>query len=228
MSRPYDLKAAVALGDLNRSLSRNLLHMIMDLGGTLEELREFMDRADSGDAWREFAKRIINAPIWKLEGQDFDLGPIDFYSSGDAFLTSHLDVATCINKHVLEGNISTYPTGPCTYRLHHRPDALQLYRLLNPLYKSLDQLSRKIEYAGWRELIAFAGHIGKMSLDGYQVLALGSHYVTPSGAYTVPILQTIGRTEVVWEAIATKESARVNNRRFFLTRVYPETSSAQS
>ncbi len=221
MSQYNDLRDALLLGDLNHTLSREIVHAMLSMGGELRELQFAMkDREKWKALMRGLAMKIIDSPLWLTASNTFDLD-VDHDISDNGFLEKTPTVRTKFYRSIYEKiALRSYekPKGRCVYRLHHVDRELSLHQLL------VLPLPDGLEHAGWRELYMAACLMDDIDPKGYSVLALGSKHFDDDQVPHVPHLGADRRehredqTWFFWHP--TNCVCGKTTRRFYLVRDY--------
>lgn len=225
------LSQLISVSDQQAVFWKAFLQAFIDHNGGPEELDALLKDATNGRHWfNELAKKVIGG-VWNFAESLVDLGAIDFNCSFKDFAAQYPSVS------IVHGAREDYslrwtgaaPHGPCKYRLIHFGKPMSFNRILE--YKLFTQSGVKIEYAGFRELVAYVATFRPEDLKGFTIVAPGSRMssttLQPSNNWevhkTFPVGGEAGQmVDISWHGVRDGNEDRceygVNN--FFLVRVY--------
>lgn len=221
MESSFNLRDIIRMGQLSNRLVADLLEVLINVGGDKRDLDQLVGQR-SGEDWNRkrllmtLAKSMTAEELWKVVDERVDLGRIGFDLHVNHLIEKH-GIVTVIDPERYNLSIVDSvrpPSSTITYSLFHDDRAHCLWEM------RAHGAHQNLQFAGWRELLAYGAHLASrnISLNGYEIYGLGSHFPTGDEKVIYPRLcQLRGQTSFNWMPYKEKFTPH-SRRRFYLVR----------
>ena len=223
-------KALIGDFDEIAVLWKGLLNAVSDHGGNTRDVEKLIEDIKGPKVLvSELARKLVGS-VWKLADRLTNIGPIDFDCPPQEFMARYPTIKFPPGMGLEdERRWTTHPRqdDACLYGLRHFPKPPIFNDIVeNPEYRNGH--GNDVEYAGWRELVAYLSKLNPGDISGHPILAAGSRSVNyisrtetePGYIFPVGVEYPPGAPELSWMGVKRPESEKFENRCFYLVRVY--------
>ena len=235
MSFNTGLSGLLSNSDQQNMIWRSLLQSFIDHGGSSRHLDKLLADANGDRKLIDLLVKQVIGSIWRIVQYPISITnldtTIDFECSARTFLGYYPEMNPHPDHFADRSGKAEYtetiPSRPCKYRLVHfskPPSFLDITE-----YRHGDNE----EWAGWRELFAFANHQRNEDWSNYRILAPGSlsidryesrqqKKVVTSKMFPVAVNDREGKVDLSWRGFKRPETDRFDTQLFYLARVYDD------
>src|SRR3989344_4360402 len=173
------LEGIISHSDEQATLFRGLVQAFIDHGASYKELEKLLTDAKNEKRFFGLLAKKVMGRIWELaEEEPFVLDPIDFDAPPLTFLegcSKELYIHDVYRQSLLDDRwLENKPKETCRYRLVHQTSrAWRWSQFQDP------GLPDDVEYAGWRELAAYATKLEPGDLKHCRIFGLTTPRLGP-------------------------------------------------